>query len=443
MSRCQTSKVCQNHLLWFFFKTFYTALFESVLSSFLAFFICKLELDVCPRVVGWEKNSQGKMAPRMIDLGRQMDPKRLAEDAVDLNLKLMRWRLLPELQVEKVAGTKCLLLGSGTLGCNVARCLMGWGVRTITFVDYGKVSFSNPVRQSLFEFTDCCDGGKSKAIAAAEKLKAIFPDMKSTGHELCIPMPGHPVSEAESKKVSEDVTRLEELIATHDVVFLLTDTRESRWLPTLLSTKHKKMTINSALGFDSYMVMRHGRKSEAAQQRLGCYFCNDVVAPSDSLSDRTLDQQCTVTRPGLSMIASALAVELMVALLHHPLGADAACETPGSNPVSVLGLVPHQLRGNLASATMMPLTGYAFDKCTACSDVVVQEYSQNEFEFLRRAFDSPTFLEDLTGLTALKSVTMDVEWDDDDDFEEEGSSGEARNNEADAANENDEDDFVM
>lgn len=31
------------------------------------------------------------------------------------------------------------------------------------------------VRQSLFEFLDCTEGGKPKAIAAAAKLKAIFP----------------------------------------------------------------------------------------------------------------------------------------------------------------------------------------------------------------------------------------------------------------------------
>jgi len=107
----------------------------------------------------------------------------------------MRWRLLPSLNLEKISSTKCLLFGAGTLGCNVARCLLvllllfqllismkkkqnqlkGWGVRNITFIDNGKISFSNPVRQSLFNFEDCLDGGKSKSIAAAESLKKIFP----------------------------------------------------------------------------------------------------------------------------------------------------------------------------------------------------------------------------------------------------------------------------
>ena len=49
---------------------------------------------------------------------------RLANQAVDLNLKLMRWRILPSLDLDKIAQTRCLLLGAGTLGCYVARTLM-------------------------------------------------------------------------------------------------------------------------------------------------------------------------------------------------------------------------------------------------------------------------------------------------------------------------------
>jgi len=36
------------------------------------------------------------------------------------------------------------------------------------------------------------------------------------------------------------------------------------------------------LGFDTYVVMRHGMGDEEHPgQELGCYFCNDVVAPAD------------------------------------------------------------------------------------------------------------------------------------------------------------------
>lgn len=77
-----------------------------------------------PSAVGWEKNTQGKLGPRLADLAPMMDPSRLADQAVDLNLKLMRWRILPALDLEVIAGTKCLLLGAGTLGCYVARSLM-------------------------------------------------------------------------------------------------------------------------------------------------------------------------------------------------------------------------------------------------------------------------------------------------------------------------------
>ena len=40
---------------------------------------------------------------RMMDLSTQMKPEALAEESVDLNLRLMRWRLMPQLQTELAA----------------------------------------------------------------------------------------------------------------------------------------------------------------------------------------------------------------------------------------------------------------------------------------------------------------------------------------------------
>ena len=188
-----------------------------------------------------------------------MRPEALAEASVDLNLQLMRWRLMPQLNNEAVAGTRCLLLGAGTLGCSVARCLLGWGVRKITLVDSGVVSYSNPVRQSLFSFADCVDGQTPKAEAAAKALRTIFPSVDASSRRLAIPMPGHPVTgEAELAQVKSDCDELASLVDSHDVVFSLTDTRESRWLPSLLAAAKGKLALTAALGFDSFLVMRHG-----------------------------------------------------------------------------------------------------------------------------------------------------------------------------------------
>ncbi|CAG8483984.1 236_t:CDS:10 [Paraglomus occultum] len=391
-----------------------------------------ISADETPKAVGWEKNPQGKLGPRTADLAPLMDPKQLADTSVDLNLKLMRWRIVPDLQLEKIKDTKCLLLGAGTLGCYVARNLLGWGVRNITFVDNSRVSFSNPVRQSLYAFEDCLNGGKPKAKTAAENLKTVYPGVNAEGYHLNVPMPGHPITnEAQTRA---DVEKLTQLIETHDVIFLLMDSRESRWLPTLLGASMKKLVINTALGFDTYLVMRHGVDDDENQtpaigydgtnlphvKRLGCYFCNDVVAPTDSLKDRTLDQQCTVTRPGLSAIASAMAVELMISVLHHEKGPAAPADTAASQSKSSstpLGIIPHQMRGFLAEFNNMIIVGQAYDKCTACSERVLKEYNVNGFEFLKSAFNSPSYLEELTGLSQLHEASENMDdfiWDDED-----------------------------
>ncbi|KAI9808735.1 MAG: Autophagy protein 7 [Sarcosagium campestre] len=403
-----------------------------------------------PKATGWERNREGKLSSRTANLADYLDPSKLADQSVDLNLKLMRWRIAPTLDLEKIKSTKCLLLGAGTLGSYVARNLLGWGVRHITFVDNGTVSYSNPVRQPLFNFNDCQGGGAKKAVRAAEALHEIYPGVTSEGHVFSVPMAGHPVTDEVRTKAAFKL--LERLIDAHDVIFLLMDTRESRWLPTLMGKSAGKIVMNAALGFDTFVVMRHGlplnsspadlaeeatatsASPEETEHELGCYFCNDVVAPADSVKDQTLDQQCTVTRPGIAAIASALLVETLVSLLQHPKGGRAPAPLSQTSasvapPQSThpLGIVPHQIRGFLSTFQNLVVRGRAYDCCSACSDRVIDAYRAGGWDFVRRAVSERGYVEELSGLAEVQrramQVAHDIDWDEGselDEAEEEG-----------------------
>lgn len=60
-------------------------------------------------------------------------------------------------------------------------------------------------------------------------------------------MPGHPVGESILEQTQESVDKLILLINEHDVIFLLMDSRESRWLPTLLGSFMQKVKKPSNL----------------------------------------------------------------------------------------------------------------------------------------------------------------------------------------------------
>lgn len=158
--------------------------------------------------------------------------------------------------------------------------MKGWGVHKITLVDSGSVSFSNPVRQPLFNFQDCVGCETKKAIRAAEALKEIFPGVDATGYPISVPMAGHPVNDLLATRSDYEI--LDRLFDEHDAVFILMDTRESRWLPSVMGKAKGKIVLNAALGFDSFLVMRHGTHNRSSpNEELGCYFCSDVVAPAD------------------------------------------------------------------------------------------------------------------------------------------------------------------
>ncbi|RHY77172.1 hypothetical protein DYB34_010174, partial [Aphanomyces astaci] len=136
-----------------------------------ASYIATIELtpynELTSKVVGWELNVQGKSGPRQLQLANLLDPLQLAKTSVDLNLKLMRWRQLPHLDLDKLAHTKCLLLGAGIL------------------------SFYN----GFYFFFLFCSFVKSNIIR-------IYPLVECEGHVLSIPMAGHALSNPQALEVS-------------------------------------------------------------------------------------------------------------------------------------------------------------------------------------------------------------------------------------------------
>ena len=72
----------------------------------------------------------------------------------------------------------------------------------------------------------------------------IFPGMRSKGEVLSIPMPGHPIQPSDHESFIQTVIELEELIRNHDVIFALTDSREARWLPTVMCSAYNKVSID-------------------------------------------------------------------------------------------------------------------------------------------------------------------------------------------------------
>ncbi|KAL7071991.1 hypothetical protein ACQ4LE_008651 [Meloidogyne hapla] len=403
-----------------------TRIYQNSFIATLSWDIVKQEMGTIPKCVGWERTSSDKLTYRSVDLKFMLDPINIMEQSVDLNLKLIRWRQAPSISLDKFTSLRILLVGAGTLGCNIARALLGWGVRNFTFIDYATVSYNNPVRQSLFCFEDCLVAGLSKAEAAANALRRIYPKVETKGIHMKVPMPGYPFSEDEEDNVIQRCNQLEECIKNCDVLFLVMDSRESRWLPTLLASVHNKLAITVALGFDDFVILRHGTNSENEKQQkckletetsemtedlhtelpgslLGCYFCNDVTAPGNSTSERALDQHCTISRAGISMIASGFAVELLASVLQHKLGAEAPARMSEMDAgASLLGATPHEVRGFVSSFQQIMPTIRRFDRCTACGNSVRQLYCQEGFKFLSKIFNDPTELERVSGLTELQ-----------------------------------------
>lgn len=286
-----------------------------------------------------------------------MKPAGPQDIAITLTLRALQ-KSVPALNVSTHAAQRILVLGVGSLGCALSRSLLSYGFTSLTLVDHGLVRPSNPHRQCLFTTADI---GKSKVSTAAAALSSISSSMHISPVHLSIPTPG------KGSPTEEDLAALTTLIKASTTVFLCTDTRESRFIPTILCSFYNTPAISLALAIDHLVVVRHGVTlageeglSESpcpAPKEGGCFFCVDALAPTPSFnpSHPTLDT-CASTKPPLAPIAANIAVELLVSILSHPLSFATPPMVVGVNKLGVaeaVGPCYGLLRHNLTSHTTL------------------------------------------------------------------------------------------
>ena len=124
-----------------------------------------------------------------------------------------------------------------------------------------------------------------------------------------------------------------------------------------------------------------------------------------------------MTRPAVSNIAASISVELLVSLLQHEKNICAPAyyqinnksnEVVESIPESMLGIIPHSVRGYLSTySNILPATE-RFNQCIACSDFVLNEYKEHDKEFLFKVFNSAEYLEKITNLEDFANMDDDV-----------------------------------
>ncbi len=149
------------------------------------------------------------------------------------------------------------------------------------------------------------------------------------------------------------------------------------------------------------------------------------------MKDQTLDQQCTVTRPGAAAISSGLLVELFASLLQHPKKQHAPAPVPSPSsgydrdpPNHALGTVPHQIRGFLSTFQTMVIHGKSYPQCSACSQPILSAYKFEGWEFVKNALNSRDYVAELSGLAEVQrlaeAAASNVDWSEEEDLEEEG-----------------------
>ncbi|HEU4623673.1 MAG TPA: ThiF family adenylyltransferase [Steroidobacteraceae bacterium] len=127
----------------------------------------------------------------------------------------------------KLRASKVLVIGCGGLGVPVLTYLAGAGVGRIGLVDADKLEPSNLHRQTLYALHDV---GEYKAVLAAERLKALNPEVDARAYTV--------------RLTAENAS---DLVAEHDLVIDCTDNFSTKFLLNDVCVRLRKPVIFSSV----------------------------------------------------------------------------------------------------------------------------------------------------------------------------------------------------
>ncbi|WP_375581186.1 HesA/MoeB/ThiF family protein [Marivirga tractuosa] len=137
---------------------------------------------------------------------------------------------------KKLKEAKVLMIGAGGLGCPALQYLAAAGVGHIGIVDFDKVELHNLQRQILFTTEDI---GKAKAETAAEKLKALNPEISY---------------QVFNEMIKEE--NVEEIISQFDIIVDGSDNFLTRYLVNDSCVKlNKPLVYGSILKFEAQLAV--------------------------------------------------------------------------------------------------------------------------------------------------------------------------------------------
>jgi molybdopterin/thiamine biosynthesis adenylyltransferase len=205
----------------------------------------------------------------------------------DQLLRYSRHILLDELGIEgqrKLLEAHALVIGAGGLGSPVALYLGTAGVGRITLVDHDTVDLTNLQRQIAHDMSRV---GRPKAASAAQSIAEINPEVQ--------------VIALQERAGPE---RLDELVATADVVIDCCDNFQTRHAVNAACVTHKKPLVSgAAIGFDGQISVYDTRDATAP-----CYAC---LFPPEAAFEEARCATMGVFAPLVGIVGSMQAAEAL------------------------------------------------------------------------------------------------------------------------------------